>query len=463
VTVVARDEPSDARVGLARRVALVARIVFAVLVVVMPFHARIDPLPHPASSVSAVLADLVIYAIDVLAVAVLGLWLLARTLDRRPIRSGPRALVAPVAVIVGLAWLTIPFGIEPALSVAGATRITLGALLAVYVRNEVDGLDSVALPLGLMLGLQSVVALAQAVSGGDVGLGWIGELRLDPAAAGTSVVTLPDGARLLRAYGLSTHPNVLGGFLAGGSLLLLGVRSSTRASLLARRAVIALAAVALVATFSRGAWLGVGLGLGLGLGLLAVRGDRPGTRQWLTASALILAVGLGAGWLARDAVVSRTGLGPTIPETEQRSIDERLAQIGLGWQVFLDRPLTGVGASAAPIAMRDRDPAFPFAFYAPHLVALTVAAELGVAGGVAYVWLLAAPWVLLARRRARITTELAAASAALAALTVGSLVDDYPWVGGPGRTLAWFVLGLWAMAWARSAHGPAAGPGRDRG
>jgi O-antigen ligase len=100
--------------------------------------------------------------------------------------------------------------------------------------------------------------------------------------------------------------------------------------------------------------------------------------------------------------------------------------------------------------MRSLEPDFPFSFYAPHLVVLAVAGELGIVGGLAYAWLVAAPWVLLTRRRPRPTAELAAASAALAVLTVVSLFDDYPWVGGPGRTLGWLVIGLWAMAWRRS-------------
>jgi len=44
-------------------------------------------------------------------------------------------------------------------------------------------------------------------------------------------------------------------------------------------------------------------------------------------------------------------------------------------------------------------------------------------------------------------------------ITVVSLFDDYPWVGGPGRTLAWLVLGLWAMAWTREMRDPRATAG----
>ena len=353
-----------ARARLARWLALAARLVFALLIVILPFRARVDVLPHPASSVPAVLSDIVIYAVDVLVLATLGLWLLARALDRRPIDPGPRLLRLPVLVLVGLAWVTIPFGIEPAVSVAGAIRLTLGAVLALYVLNEVEGLGSVALPLGLMLGLQAAVAIGQAATGGPVGLPWLGELALDPAAAGTSVVTTDDGSRILRSYGLSTHPNVLGGILACGLVLLMGAATGARTSRGARLAqggVVALAAAALLATFSRGAWLGGLAGLVVGLAML-VRGGAPRipARRWLVTAGLALAVFAAAGWPARDAVTARTGLAPVVTATEQRSIDERLEQIRLGWRVVVERPVTGAGASALPIAMRGPEPDFPY-------------------------------------------------------------------------------------------------------
>jgi putative inorganic carbon (HCO3(-)) transporter len=263
-------------------------------------------------------------------------------------------------------------------------------------------------------------------------------------------VTTADGTRILRAYGLTPHPNVLGGFLACGLVVLMSASTTSRAARLAQGAIVVLATAALVVTFSRGAWLAGLTGLVVGLAILAGSGSGRPVRRWLTTAALALAVVAAIGWLAREPIASRTWLAPTITGTEQRSIDERLEQIRLGWRVMLERPVTGAGASAVPIAMRQLEPDFPYAFYAPHLVVLTVAGELGVAGGLAYAWLMAAPWALLAAARRRWTVELAGASAALAALTVVSLFDDYPWVGGPGRTLAWLVIGLWAVAWSRA-------------
>ncbi|MCI0582975.1 MAG: O-antigen ligase family protein [Chloroflexi bacterium] len=444
-----------------------ARLTFAVLIVVLPFRARSPVLAMPPDAVSSVLVDLVIYAVDVLVVATLVPWFLARGLGRRRIDLGPLALRLPALALIGLAWLTIPFGIEPGLSVVGAVRITAGALLALYVLNEVEGLDAIAVPVAAMVSIQAVVGIAQVVGGGPIGLPAILELPLDPSVPGTSVVTAADGSRILRAYGLTPHPNVLGGFLACGLVILTAVSTRSRVARVARAGVIALAAAALLVTFSRGAWLAGLAGLLVGLVIVATLAASAGreagrpVRRWLATAGLVLGVALAVGWLARDPIASRTLLGPAVVATEQRSIDERLEQIRLGWRIVLERPLTGAGASALPLAMRQAEPDFGFTFYAPHLVALAVAGELGVLGGLAYIALMTAPWILLARARRLWSVELAGASAALAVLTVVSLFDDYPWVGGPGRTLAWFVLGLWAMAWTRAMRDPraTAGPG----
>jgi putative inorganic carbon (HCO3(-)) transporter len=265
---------------------------------------------------------------------------------------------------------------------------------------------------------------------------------------------------MLRAYGLTVHPNVLGGFFAVGILLLLGLRPASGLGRALQFGAVGLAVGGLLVTFSRGAWLGLAAGLCVGLVILGVRTLRTDRRHWLAIGGVALLVGAVGGWQLRGEIASRTGLAPTVAATERRSVDERVAQIELGWRVVLERPLLGVGMVAVPVEMRRLDPDFAYAYYPPHLVPLVVTAELGVGGGLAILVLLLAPWVLLARGRARWNRDLAAASGALAAISVAGLFDDYPWMGGPGRTLLWLVIGLWVMAWLRSEE--VAGVTHDR-
>lgn len=446
------------------------------LVVALPVRANRMLLPQPASIPSGVAHDLPLFAIDVLALAILVLWLGGRLLLPRRIETGPRALALTVGVLLVTGWLTVPTGIVPGVSALSALRLTAGAALALYIDNEVDGLASLAVPLGAMLLLHGLVAIGQAAVQGSVGLGLLAEPRLDPAAPGTSVVTLADGSRLLRAYGLANHPNILGGILGCGSLLLLGTRPTSRRARLATRGILVVAGVAILLTFSRGALLGTAAGLGVGALLLSgprLGGPRPGgprpggprpggprlggprlggdRRWWLSAAGTAVVAAALVALPLRDALIARTTIGPGAAASEQRSVDERAAQIGLGIRVAIANPVTGVGLGAVSLAMKRAEPGFPFAFQPPHVVLLVAFTELGIAGGVAEAGIMLVPWFLLARRRRRpVGLELAAASAALLALTVASLFDYYPWYGGQGRILSWVVLGLWAMAWRRS-------------
>ena len=75
--------------------------------------------------------------------------------------------------------------------------------------------------------------VAQVSAGHSIGLEGLGEHTLDPSMA-VSVVTAVDGSRLVRGYGLTDHPNILGGLLAFASLLIVvvpGARRPRRASL----------------------------------------------------------------------------------------------------------------------------------------------------------------------------------------------------------------------------------------
>jgi len=433
--------------GAAARLDRLARVAFAALVVTMPFRLRIDPLPHPATDLPAPLADVVLYAIDGLIALTLGAWLVARLMDRRRIRLGPRALAIPALALLALAWLTLPFGVMPGLSLFGAVRLTALLCLALLVVNEVDGPAGLAVPIGLMLGIQGLVAVAQFLHQGSVGLESIGETRLGPDVPGMAVVLREDGVRVLRAYGLSTHPNVLGGFFAAGLLLLLGWRPGSGLLRLLQLAVVALGVAGLIVTFSRGAWLGLAVGGIVALAVVGRRALSADRRRWLAVGGVALAVALTAGWQLRGELAVRSGLAAVETATEQRSVDERVAQIELGLRVLAAHPALGVGMSAVPVAMQRLDPRFPWSYYPPHLVPLAVADELGIGGGLAFLALATTPWVLLLRRRRTWNIELAAASGALAAVLVAGLFDDYPWVGGPGRTLFWVILAIWVTAY----------------
>jgi O-antigen ligase len=133
-----------------------------------------------------------------------------------------------------------------------------------------------------------------------------------------------------------------------------------------------------------------------------------------------------------------------------RAVSEREAVSAATTHLVVDRPILGVGIGTLPIAVKGIRPDFPYHYEPASVVLLDVTAETGLVGGAAYLVILLAPWVALARHRRRWTGELAVASAALAALTVVGLFDYYTWTYSAGRLWAWIVLGLWVGAYRRA-------------
>jgi len=429
-----------------------ARLCLYGLIVLSPFRAKFLLVARPDGAVWRDYTDFLLYWSDVLLLAVLALWGASLLLERRRVRTGPALVRWPVAGLLAAIWLSVPFSLDPALSAYTALRLSALVALALFVANEVRTVRQIAPALFLMVVSQAAAGLWQVAEQGSAGLGALGELPLDPARAGASVVSAADTPRLLRAYGLTDHPNILGGLIAFALLLLAGTAVRLRSAWFwACAASFGLGGAALLVAFSRGAWLAMAAGIAVLLGLALYRRERSRMQAWLALclAAAVVCAPLGAHYSRYVGI--RLGIaGAAESATEEQSLTERETLASNAVEVFAGRPLLGVGAGALPGAMRDAFPQSNVEFQYAHAVLLDAFAEAGLPGGIAYAALLAAPWALLWRRRGRLTPELMAASAALAAVTVAGFFDYYTWTWAPGRIWAWLVLGLWAAAWERA-------------
>ena len=435
-----------------------ARLSFGLAIVLSPFRAGIPLATHPIPPLYAGYTDLLVTAGVLAVLATLVIWIVGLAADPHPVDVGPRFLAWPAAALVTLAWVSGVTSIDRTISFENAAELTLLAGLALYVRNEVETPRSLTVPLVVMVGVQALVGLAQVVAQGSVGLAALGELHLDPTAAGVSVVAAAPADRLLRAYGLTDHPNILGGLLAFvlPLLVIAAVGAGRRwATLLA--IAFALGALALFATFSRAAWLAAAVAFAVGLAMLIRARLRVAARTWAVAGVggLLLCAALALPY-ARFLAVRADVLDPRVP-TEVMSSGERAILIGATAAVAAAHPFTGTGLATLPLALLRSRPDLSFDFQPAPVVPLDVAAELGLLGAACYGWLLVAPWLALLRRSRRWTPELVAVSAALAAVTVVGLFDYYTWTFAPGRIWAWLLLGLWAGTFVRAtAPRPAA-------
>ncbi len=125
---------------------------------------------------------------------------------------------------------------------------------------------------------------------------------------------------------------------------------------------------------------------------------------------------------------------------------ERTYLLGAGNTLFVEHSVIGVGLGAAPVALRNRFEYFPLDYQPPHFAMLTVAMEVGVVGGMFYLFLLIAPAVMFMFRW-KIFIEkpqvLATFTLMLALFVVG-LFDYYTWSYAPGRLWQWLAWGLFS-------------------
>lgn len=370
---------------------------------------------------------------DVLAALAIGSYVLAGW-PRRARLFAPATRLWSAALIALAVWAaaSIVWAEHRELAVVFALRLALWVVLALRVASDPPSLRSMA---GVMLAgvaLNALVGVAQFLQQHAVGLTWLGELPIDLSYPNVSVVGGTD-APLIRLYGLSGHPNVMGGFLAvglllGGSLLDDSHRGTRRTA----RAAWLLGLVALLMTFSRSAWLGLLTGA-------VVMGARAAARHArLHAAALRLAgivavVLIGFGISFAPFLLERLMIDHVV--VEQTSLEQRLHQIEVAVRLVVAHPVTGVGMGNFSVAGSQLDGA-PIDWV--HNVPLLVTSELGLVG--VGLWL---SGIVAVMRRSR--GAPASVAAAVAALLVVMLFDHYAWTSSQGVYL-WAMVSGWVLA-----------------
>jgi O-antigen ligase len=388
-----------------------------------------------------------------------GTWTAGRLLERprRRWHWGPAYVALPV---LGFGALTLartwPVHVQ---HIAAVTAIAAAILWSAYLYALSDWPAGWAVgSLAVLLGLQGAIGTAQFVKQGSIGLQWLGEGALDPQGQGISVIEVA-GRRWLRAYGLTPHPNALGGYLSMSLLVCLGSLSSVRtASRPWLGLSIALGSTGLLFTFSRSAWLGTLAGLAYMAVIIRpwryVNWHARRTRRMaaIVSVVLVLAVVL---FVAAFGDLLMTRFFHLDDPLERRSVQDRVDDVQQAWSLIRAVPLKGTGSGYYVGALwasvgEERPPGFRKV----HNVPLLAAAELGIPGAILWLWILLGPPVALARRHVRRGQDVAqrAACAGWAAAFVSALVlsalDNYLYI-----TTVWWAalyLGVLSGQWARS-------------
>jgi O-antigen ligase len=294
--------------------------------------------------------------------------------------------------------------------------------------------------------IHAAVGVPQFLLQHFIGLGVrFGELPVRPQDNWVSVV-FAGSARLLRVYGLSGHPNILGGHLAAGLILSSGVlwvwpRLWRALIVVAWALVWAL----LLLAFSRSAWLGAVLGAAGGVALL-LRGrhiDRRHARLLLTLTCVAIGLTLAFVLLFYPFLINRVDVSDQ--PFESFSISQRGVMIEATAQLYRLHPLPGVGLANFIVASRQVTPG-GFALDWVHNVPLLILVELGVVGLGLSLAMIGSMLVVGWRRwRARsITPWQAVLGGTLICLLAIMMFDHYIWTAPQGGLL-WMLLAGWWM------------------
>ena len=203
--------------NLSTLLAFTARLSFAATVILIPVRYRIVLLPRPNPPIYGDYTDFLLFASDIALLTTLVIWMISLVLSPRKIILGPRHIWIPLAGLSLAGWISTFSSFDVLLSVYHAIRLFILFWFYVYIVNEIRSAAWAIIPVGLQIVIQSIVALAQFIAQRSVDLQRLGEFYLNPAWPGISIV-VANGVRLLRSYGLSDHPNILGGCLAFGLL-----------------------------------------------------------------------------------------------------------------------------------------------------------------------------------------------------------------------------------------------------
>jgi hypothetical protein len=390
------------------------------------FNTAALPLPYLAPTISLA---------EVTALVAIASYALAGWPQRATLRSGWRKLfVLSLIGLIAFETISIAWSAHQVFGLVQVAHVALWATFAVMISCADWSPVSMAFALLIGLVLHGIAGVVQ--------LTVLPMVDIVPQYSGISVVF--NGAEhWLRVYGISSHPNVLGGHLAVGVILILGLvilsHGRQRFWLIAAWLMCWLT---LLLTFSRSAWLGV-IGGGLLALLMLLRGQHL-TRATIKLLGALAAAGLGLVaifvWRFQPFLINRIEVA--IVSYETQAIMQRLDAARLALQIFAAQPLTGVGLAQSVMVTRDLL-GTPIDWI--HNVPLLIVAELGV-GGIVLIGLLLIALVAMGVQRWRwrsISLWQALVGGALIALAIAMQFDHYVWTVPQGGLLWAWLVGWW--------------------
>lgn len=316
-------------------------------------------------------------------------------------------------------------------------HVLSAALLFFLLDDERTQMKSVLIAFLLGLIVPVLFGWFQVLTGVSPASTLFGTAAKDAQTLGVAVVETTVG-RTLRAYGTFPHPNIFGGYLVVGVVILgwLARRMKSKRDLAVMLFFASILGSTFVITFSRSAWLGILIGASVSTALMLKQKKKLPRR-------LVWVVGMGCVSVLATIIIFHSQVfarfNPSL-RLEAISIEERTSQYQTFGNVFFASPILGVGPNAYTFTLSEQDPGQPVWAYQPiHNVFLLILAELGLVGFLFFLF-----WI---SRIGRMSLMFVRTPDGMFALTLGvSLIvigffDHYLWSLWPGLALSTFVLG----------------------
>lgn len=302
-------------------------------------------------------------------------------------------------------------------------ELSFAVVVADIVRRDAPAKRFFLLALVIGAGFQASVAIGQVLSGGELGLGWLGERSADEFYGASG---------MLRGYGLTVNPNNLSGYLLVGVFACIALFTSPPTPLSVNREEEQKIPSPLAGRGLRG-----GVILLILIGLLAT-GSRTAILSLLLAGFIMAAIyfrrgvfmGIGAGLALAGLLLWRA------ESVENRlffAYDDTL-------EILKTAPLLGVGGNNLMVEISHLHPFEAELLLPAHNAFLMIWAEHGVVG---LILVLLSFYPIIRHFHPQQEREVFLWGGCLLAIALVMLFDFYFWGDFRSRTLWFFVLGMW--------------------
>ncbi len=293
--------------------------------------------------------------------------------------------------------------------------------------------------------LQAGLGLWQFFMQGAFACKWLGMAGHQPSDLGHSVMETISGGRWLRAYGGFDHPNIFGGVMAVGVLLIILeiARKDFVIKKRAERIMLSVMAILLAAglfvSFSRAAWLAFVVGLAVIALIAIIKKEKDALKNIFKISAVCAVVFLIFGSVYSELLFTRLGSNARL---EAKSNVERVESLVGAGDVIRNNWLLGVGVGNYTQELEIRNlkleiGKFAWEYQPAHDVFLLVWAEAGVLGLLFFVGVLVFTGYEIFKKNIFLYSI-----SLIAALLPMMMVDHWIWSLHFGVLFFWVMMGV---------------------